>query len=395
MKQTGNAEGAVVRVTTVLLAALLCIFFSGCAFVETLGHRGKNAIVCWGDSMTEGNEGVSDRGDYPRLLEQQIGSAVINEGVGGETSSQIGVRQGGVQTHVMINGEMLPGGTKEVTVSFEPGYEPLTSPHRQASGSILGVEGVLRLSGPLPNGAFTFTPVPGSSSVSAPGKPLYIPDSSYADFLPIFWEGRNNLFKTDAGPWGPSQILSDIAAEVKAVPALKTYLVLSVLNENGPSERRGQPRYETLMELNHSLESIYGDHYLDIRSVLVNSYDRALPVDVSDHDHDMPPTSLGAISAEGSLATSIGKTDTMFVVNLALGGMGINHNLVVDNESIHILRIDGATVIDSIRGYGGILSSHSAGAHLAVYDGTHLNKDGNAVVAKAVAAKLASLSTTP
>ena len=67
------------------------------------------------------------------------------------------------------------------------------------------------------------------------------------------------------------------------------------------------------------------------------------------------------------------------------------HNLVIGNENIRILGIDGSTVTDCIRGYGGVLASHSAGTRVTQRDPTHLNRQGYAIVAHAVAKKLASM----
>lgn len=353
--------------------------------------EGFNAIVCWGDSMTAGNEGITDQGAYPELLQEEIGSVVINEGVNGQTSTQIGVRQGGIASYATVVGGTIPAyGNGAATVLFKAGYEPLTRPNSKTRGSILGVEGDITLSGSLPGGQFTFTPVLGSRAVSAVGTQQFFPDSTYKGYVSIFWEGRNNLVQTGVGPWGQSQILADIAAQVSTVPSGVNYLVLSVLNKNNPSERKGENTYSKLLALNDALSATYGTHYLDIRSILVNSFNRSLPVDVSDYENDVQPTSLGAIAAEGTLARPIDVTDKSFEVNVTAGTLRANQHVVIDNESIFVLSVNGSTVTSSIRGYGGIVSSHAVGVQVDEYDGTHLNKRGYAIVAKAVAGKLAT-----
>ena len=352
--------------------------------------QGPNAIVCWGDSMTEGEDGVTDIGSYPSLLQTSIGPQVVNLGISGQTSTQIGVRQGGVASYVTVQGGTIPanGG---VPVSFATGYEPVTLPTRSLQGSIAGVEGIVTLSNILPSGTFTFTPVAGSHTpVSVTGTQRFIPDTPYQSYLPIFWEGRNNLFTTTAGPWGPGQVQSDIAAQVAALPSGLNYLVLPVLNQNYAGERKGTANYAAIISFNNSLAATYGTHFLDVRSLLVNAYNPASPVDVTDHSYDMPPTSLGAIAAEGTLVGSIGNTNTTFTVNVATGGLHIGQNLVVDNESIRILAISGSTVTACTRAYGGALASHSAGAAFILRDPTHLNKEGYTIVANAVQSKLAS-----
>lgn len=319
-------------------------------------------------------------------------------GVGGQTSTQIGVREGGIPTYVTVAGGTIPAyGKGGVTITFKPGYEPMTSPHGLVHGSILGVAGNLTLSDFLPNGIFTFTPSSaGSSAVSAPGTPRYLPNLPYSSDVPIFWEGRNNLLDSTPGPWGMQAILSDIAAQVATVPPGKNYLVLSVLNENGPNERNSGVYYPNLMELNTALSQTYGSHYLDIRSILVNSYDPTSPTDVTDHSFDMWPSSLSAVSAQGTLGANIGTADTTFLVNVTNGPpLRIGQILIIDQEGIYILDTDGATVISSIRGYSGTVQSHTAGTALIERDPTHLNKQGDAIIATAIANQLQGTSIQP
>jgi hypothetical protein len=377
-------------------AAVLGILLGGCGNTQSLHPAPQATIVCWGDSMTEGNAGIADQGRYPALLQQEIGATVINQGVGGQTSTQIGVRQGGVPTYVTVDGGTIPGNGFGVTVTFNSGYEPLTSPNGRVNGSIQGVKGELTLSTFLPQGTFTFTRTSdGDGPVSVTGAPQYVPDKPYSSDAAIFWEGRNNLLNTPAGPWGAKQILSDIAAQVGTVPPGTNYLVLSVLNENDPDERKGGANYSSVLDLNNSLSSTYGSHYLDVRSLLVSSFDQSLPADITDHDYDMPPGSLSAISAQGTLNSDISSTDKSFSVDVTAGTLRMYHTLVIDQESIRILGVNGSTVTAAVRGYGGIMGSHSAGTAVTEHDPTHLNMHGNLIVAKACAAKLASLSAQP
>src|SRR6266567_7403548 len=316
MRNTGSNPVRLMTIVTLGTLSLIPLLISCSDIHLNQGPVDSNAVVCWGDSMTAGNEGVVDQGEYPAILLQYIRHKVINEGVGGETSSQIGVRQGGIPTYVTVDGGVIPshGG---VTITFKRGYEPLTSPNGSTRGSILGVKGIVTLSATLPDGTFTFTPVPsGGTPVEVTGTPQFIPDTPYAGYLPVFWEGRNNLLKTAVGPWGPDQIMYDIAAQVATVPAGQNYLVLSVINENYPLERLGGQEYATLKKLNQTLSSTYGTHDLDVRSTLVNSSDPSSPVDTTDHEFDMPPSSFAAITAQGTLAGDIGTTDTSFIVNV-------------------------------------------------------------------------------
>lgn len=376
---------------------LLPVLIAGCSDTRWLTRsaakaaatvQGSHSIVCWGDSMTEGNEGVKNQGIYPSILQTSIGPQVVNEGIGGQTSTQIGVREGGVPTSVTVVGGVIPakGG---VTVKFATGYEPLTDPYITVQGSIDGVVGNLTLSAVLPGGVFTFTPIPGSKTPAViTGTPRYVPETPYQAYLPILWEGRNNLFATSKGPYGPAQIESDVAAQVAALPKSLNYVVLSVLNQNYPQERRGGSSYATVVGLDNNLSTIYGTHYLDVRSLLVGSYDSASPIDVSDYNADVIPTSLAAISAQGTLVGAVSKTATTFSVKLSAGTLSNHFNLVIDNENINILTVSGSTVTSCVRGYGGTAAAHSAGAAVTGHDPTHLNNQGYTIVANAVAKKL-------
>lgn len=362
---------------------------SGMASRPGAATQGSNRIVCWGDSMTAGNEGITDTGTYPALLQAAIGPTIVNEGIGGQTSTQVGVRQGGVPSYVTVEGGLIPsqGG---VTVKFATGYEPVSLPTHTLQGSIQGVAGVVSLTGFLPAGTFTFTPASGSKlPVRINGTPRFIPQNPYQSYVPIFWEGRDNLFPTTAGPYGPAQIESDIAGQVATVPRGSNFLVLSVLNENYAGERKGGAKYPTLIGLNDALSATYGTHYLDVRTPLVQAYDPASPVDVTDHHYDMIPTSLGAILGQGTLAGSIGSSDTTFTLKMTTGSLLAYRNLVIGNELIRVLAVSGSTVTSCTRGYGGVLASHTAGTAVTERDPTHLSKQGYAIVAGAVQARLA------
>lgn len=102
----------------------------------------------------------------------------------------------------------------------------------------------------------------------------------------VIWSGRNNFTQT-------TQIKTDIAAMVAALPATTKYVILSVLNGSTPSEYSGGSDYAFIVTaLNGDLAYIYGSHYLDVRAALVAAYDPMNSQDVIDHGRDVPPSSL-------------------------------------------------------------------------------------------------------
>lgn len=106
----------------------------------------------------------------------------------------------------------------------------------------------------------------------------------YRDATTLIWSGRNNY-------WDAATVLSDIAAMVSYLTTDR-FLVLSVLNGNYASEYKGGTGWVQIMDLNSSLLSRYGAHFVDVRTPMVAAYNPSIPQDVIDFGRDIPPTSL-------------------------------------------------------------------------------------------------------
>lgn len=338
-------------------------------------------IVAWGDSLTAGGEGNINTGDYPDDLAKLLARTVHNEGVGGDSSTQIGVRQGAIPTTATVAGGSIPA-SGSVAVTFPAGYEPVTSlgPQSGTTGTLLGVHGTVTytLNGLL------FTRDSAGSAVAAPSPAPFIVDTPYANDLPVFWEGRNNW-------WVPSQVQSDIAAQVATVKA-SNFGVISIINMNVASEWKTGNSYQEILNLNSTLASTYGSHYIDVRSALVSSYNPSLVTDVSDYNHDEIPTSLRAIYGSGTLVNAVGTSDTTLSVRLVGTSPTPGEILTIDTgasaENVQIASVSGNTVT-VVRNFGGNDTSHPAGAPVIATDPIHLNADGYQIVANTVAARLA------
>ena len=110
--------------------------------------------------------------------------------------------------------------------------------------------------------------------------------SHWGDQYIIIWSGRNNYSS-------PATVKADIAAMV-AHMTTTNYLVMGILNGNYASEFKGQSGYNTITTLNSDLAATYGNKFLDIRRILVDSYNPALTQDRIDFTNDIVPTSLRA-----------------------------------------------------------------------------------------------------
>lgn len=351
-------------------------------------------VAAWGDSLTCGCSGRT-RGPYPSELQEQITLPVLNLGVSGNTSTQIGVREGGVPTTVTIDGGIIPA-SGGVTVTFPScpndacaDYIPVTpyGPAGGVSGTILGVHGTVTIDST--GTILTFTRTSSGSAVSASGAPSFVVDTPYANYLPVFWEGRNDFGAT-------AQILSDLAGQVATVPPGQDYLVLSVININRPVEWygvSGNDLYQWVIPFNEQLASIYGSHYIDVRKLLVDAYDPTQATDVTDYQHDEPPTSLRALDQTATLANSIGPNDTTITLANESGIPGVTSIVKIDNganaENVLVTAVSGKTLTVT-RSFGGNQTSHAAGAPIEQDDEVHLNGKGYQVVANAVAQYLSA-----
>jgi len=340
-------------------------------------------VVAWGDSLTVGDQGNIDQGAYPSELAALIDLPVVNEGVNANTPTTIGIREGGLPiTVTVVGGTIPPSGS--VNVTFVDGWAPVTidGPVGGVLGSILGVPGVTTFDTASSTTVFTRT-TPGEA-VNAPGSPAFVVDNPYASWIPVFWEGRNDI--ADG-----ARTISDLAAEVSVIPAGQTYLVLANINGNAPDEWIGTTKYEYIVDLNNQLASIYGSHYLDVRRLLISNYDPSQATDVADVNHDDVPTSLRAVYTTATLVDAIGPTDTVLNIEQSSLPLQIGTVLTIDtgakaeNALVSSLTKDTVTVE---RVLGGANVAHAAGALLTESNYFHLNAKGNEIVANAVAKSL-------
>jgi lysophospholipase L1-like esterase len=107
-------------------------------------------------------------------------------------------------------------------------------------------------------------------------------DAGYKSATLIIWAGRNNYTDT-------AQVKSDIAAMITEAGHSR-YLVLSIINGTGSSERLGGADYLTLTGLNTDLQTLYGSRYVDVRGPLVaaGAPTGAYP-DATHYAFDQPP----------------------------------------------------------------------------------------------------------
>jgi hypothetical protein len=331
-----------------------------------------NGFVAWGDALTAGNEdGTGVR--YPSTLGSLFSANVANEGIGAQTSAQIGVRQGGIPTTATIVGGTIPA-SGGVTVTFPSGYEPVTSQGPSGTnGAISGIHGLVTLSA----GVYTFTRSAAGNAISVTSAPFVV-DTPYANAYALIWAGR--------GDYTSSTVVSNIRKMVASLPNPGRYLVLSVLNGNYPTEVSGQPNYTKIMNLNASLKSAFPSNYLDIHSILIANYNPANPEDVLDQSNDVVPSSFRAVDTKGTITSAIASTAACSAnAPITLSANSSSHVLSIDTEKIWVTAVSGTSVTGCVRGYAGtVAATHAAGAAYTGIDPLHLNAAGYTLVAQQI-----------
>lgn len=245
--------------------------------------EGVTRIVCVGNSLTAGagGEGVT----YPDELCKLLKIKVLNQGVGGQTSTQIAARIGAIPLYVTVKNNRISDADsivitdKSVNVLYDSGHYI-----GNLKGSLCGVKGWITTDA---KGNWFFHRDKKGNVVECPSGSVFIPENDYkeTDFF-IFWLGRNNYGDTET-------VLSDINACVQFVQRIGCkFLVLSVLNADVESEYRGRDGYKLLDILNKHIEREYPYNYVDVRTPLVNSYVSTLKKDKENYQNDVLPSSL-------------------------------------------------------------------------------------------------------
>ena len=121
----------------------------------------------------------------------------------------------------------------------------------------------------------------------------------------VIWVGTNDIYNDIAAKNVPesttiSTIMANIAKMVAALPPDGRFIVMSPLSANAAANTwKGGPNYNYFTDLSAALTAAYPANYLDIREIIVNSYDPNCTTnptyckqDVVDHGHDTTPSSL-------------------------------------------------------------------------------------------------------
>lgn len=237
-----------------------------CAVMPLLGEAAMAApleIAAWGDSLTRGKGVVDESQSYPAVACQMIGDCVAhNFGWGGQGSTQIAARQGGVPLRLSVAGNAIPAQSMPVAV-LDGSVDVLKIAGRSRgslAGSLGGVAGVLETDAA---GRWSFTRAEPGLAVALPDPAVFVPDDAAAlrGAETWIWAGRNNIRDTD-------QVLADIAAMVAAL-GHDRFLVGEII----PSIEDRPAQVAARRAVNQRLAAIYGPRFVPLVAALQQAGD--------------------------------------------------------------------------------------------------------------------------
>lgn len=229
-------------------------------------------IVCWGDSLTfgQGGEGVT----FPSVLAELLpGVQVINYGIQGETAKQIAIRAGVLP--MTVSAFTIPKDNTPVQVYlWQSGEDPIMMRLGDVGinpCSIAGVQGVLSYDPDEIKYYFTRT---------EPGEAVEVADNTNvitfgdADKLSsdviVLFAGTNR-----APDKNTVQELVDLERQMLDYIGSDRYVIIGLTSKELVPD---------VVEINQALGQAFGEHFLDIRSYLLENGLKDAGLEATDQD---------------------------------------------------------------------------------------------------------------
>jgi hypothetical protein len=330
--------------------------------------------VTLGDSLTLGGSSST--------LAAQLGAlfspvrTFSNQGIGGQTSTQIAARAGAQPITVTVSSNQIPAsGGVSVTAK---NINILTSGAAfagNAFGTLAGIHGNMTTDG---SGNWTFTRFTAGNATSCSVGTQFVPDLSIAfkAKLTTVWAVRNGA---DAG----FNVLTDIGLIWSTITGNK--LVIGNIPAN--YEIAGGAAHNAIDATNSSLLATYGSFFYDPNPDLQAAYNPGNAIDVIDKNNGVTPYTLRRAASSGTITTAtVLAGDTSFVVSTP---MALGFVMTVGTEYIYVNSVSGNTITSCVRGYAGSTAAgYSAGQAFSSVDSAHFNDAGDAIIAAALKAKI-------
>lgn len=212
---------------------------------------------------------------------------------------------------------------------------------------------------------------------------------TYDDWYSI-WAGRNDVSQSIP----QATLLANIASMVALLNPGGRFDVMAIINSE--AEPSGSANYATILSDNATLAALYPG-YVDIRSILIAAYNAANLVDVQDHTNDIPPYTLRAVTASGTMSAAVASTVTCSTTAIAMPGgttLATYDVVLIDSEYILITAFSGANITGCTRGYAGsTAATHTTSSSFKVTDYLHLGYNGYQLVASTIGSWIAAHDT--
>jgi lysophospholipase L1-like esterase len=227
------------------------------------GVRPMKKLAAWGDSMTAG---YATETAWPTICANQLGIPVYNGGIWSQTSTEIALRQGGLDVMVTFQNNTIPA-SGAVPVTLSGGYTFRSDISWNFPGTVAGVAG--NLNKPVGNNwTFTRTGTGTAMTGVAPSRFVSSNKKPYDSWINVIWAGRNNLM-IGIGDAAKPDILRDNALMVAALaPVQKRFLLLGISNAN--YEIPGHVDYARIVDINQTLKNTYPEQFIDIRRYMID-----------------------------------------------------------------------------------------------------------------------------
>lgn len=346
----------------------------------------------WGDSLSAGSGGTTATPTI--VLANDTNCRWYNEGIGGQISTQIAQRQGGVAFTVTLTSAPLTGSANQAITNINGAAiaacnatctgQPLSTSSNDATSTLTGTlctyHGVLTRTAsggpPSTSETYTFTPDNASASNACSGAQTFTVDSSqFWPYPQVFWAGINNVTAV-------STVEADNASMV-ATATNANYAVLSILTADyNPA---GSSAYNNMLSINASFATSYGTQYLDVRNWLIANHSLSNIVDLYQVAQGLgvTPYTLHAVAGTGTLSGSINNSTCAITLSSTVDQGGV---VFIDSEYILATTVSGSVISACTRGYAGsTAASHTNGAAYTASDPIHLNNTGYTLVGNYVA----------
>ncbi|QMU22085.1 fibronectin type III domain-containing protein [Gordonia rubripertincta] len=227
---------------------------------------------------TEGHSWIySDNGLMQAGMAEMLGVPVRNRGIGGQSSTEIAIRTGGIIPLLTLAGNEIPASTTAVAVTgIVPSgdYRTSGSSAYTYAGTLAGVPGTLTeqlQASPNPPVWSFKRATAGDATPVMPGTPFLVTSDQFDDEIKVFQGAQNNLYTPDATM---RSVMRDFEALTgKLTPLQKRFLIVGEFTfpDDGDNASGGAlTRRNKMIGINNERAAKWPNNFYDLRRDLID-----------------------------------------------------------------------------------------------------------------------------